>query len=64
MLPTKLLIFGSPKTGTPVMLAAPSIEESRLALATKGLRIAIWMRKNATIAAILERMLFSLFVGL
>ncbi len=23
MLPTKLLIFGSPKTGTPVMLAAP-----------------------------------------
>jgi uncharacterized protein (DUF302 family)/uncharacterized membrane protein YidH (DUF202 family) len=25
MLPTKLLIFGSPKTGTPVMLAAPSI---------------------------------------
>ena len=25
MLPTKLLIFGSPKAGTPVMLAAPSI---------------------------------------
>src|SRR6266550_3899241 len=25
MLPTKLLIFGSPKGGTPVMLAAPSI---------------------------------------
>jgi uncharacterized protein (DUF302 family) len=25
MLPTKLLIFGSPKDGTPVMLAAPSI---------------------------------------
>ena len=24
MRPTKLLIFGSPKTGTPVMLAAPS----------------------------------------
>lgn len=24
MLPTKLLIFGSPKAGTPVMLAAPS----------------------------------------
>jgi uncharacterized protein (DUF302 family) len=25
MLPTKLLIFGSPKAGTPLMLAAPSI---------------------------------------
>jgi len=25
MLPTKLLIFGSPKAGTPVMVAAPSI---------------------------------------
>jgi uncharacterized protein (DUF302 family) len=25
MLPSKLLIFGSPKAGTPVMLAAPSI---------------------------------------
>jgi uncharacterized protein (DUF302 family) len=25
MLPTKLLIFGNPKHGTPVMLAAPSI---------------------------------------
>jgi uncharacterized protein (DUF302 family) len=25
MLPTKLLIFGSPKVGTPLMLAAPSI---------------------------------------
>jgi uncharacterized protein (DUF302 family) len=25
MLPTKLLIFGSPKGGTPVMMAAPSI---------------------------------------
>jgi uncharacterized protein (DUF302 family) len=25
MLPTKLLIFGSPKAGTPIMLAAPSI---------------------------------------
>jgi len=25
MPPTKLLIFGSPKAGTPVMLAAPSI---------------------------------------
>src|SRR5438270_10640358 len=25
MLPTKLLIFGSPKAGTPVMLTAPSI---------------------------------------
>lgn len=25
MPPTKLLIFGSPKTGTPVMLAAPSV---------------------------------------
>jgi uncharacterized protein (DUF302 family) len=25
MLPTKLLLFGSPKAGTPVMLAAPSI---------------------------------------
>ena len=25
MLPTKLLIFGNPKAGTPLMLAAPSI---------------------------------------
>ena len=25
MRPTKLVIFGSPKTGTPVMLAAPSV---------------------------------------
>ena len=25
MLPTQLLIFGSPKGGTPVMMAAPSI---------------------------------------
>ena len=25
MLPTKLLIFGSPKAGTPIMLAAPSV---------------------------------------
>jgi uncharacterized protein (DUF302 family) len=25
MLPTKLLIFGSPKAGTPLMLAAPSV---------------------------------------
>jgi uncharacterized protein (DUF302 family) len=25
MRPTKLLIFGSPKAGTPIMLAAPSI---------------------------------------
>src|ERR1700733_2328080 len=25
MLPTKLVIFGSPKAGTPVMLAAPSV---------------------------------------
>src|SRR5579872_2778415 len=25
MLPTKLLIFGSPKGGTPLMLAAPSV---------------------------------------
>jgi uncharacterized protein (DUF302 family) len=25
MLPTKVLIFGSPKTGTPLMVAAPSV---------------------------------------
>ncbi len=25
MLPTKLLIFGNPKAGTPLMLAAPSV---------------------------------------
>ena len=25
MLPTKLLIFGNPKTGTPLMIAAPSV---------------------------------------
>ena len=31
MRPTKLLIFGIPKTGTPLMLAAPSIALFRLA---------------------------------
>src|SRR5215467_12756983 len=41
MRPTKLLIFGSPKTGTPVMLAAPSIAIDL------PLKILVWEDENA-----------------
>lgn len=40
MPPTKLLIFGSPKAGTPVMLAAPSIALDL------PLKILVWQDKN------------------
>src|SRR4029078_397728 len=43
MRPTKLLIFGSPKAGTPVMLAAPS---SALDL---PLKILIWEDAQGTV---------------
>lgn len=45
MPPTKLLIFGSPKAGTPVMLAAPS---SAIDL---PLRILIWEDAQGTVRA-------------
>lgn len=41
MHPTKLLIFGSPKGGTPVMLAAPSIAIDL------PLKILVWEDENA-----------------
>jgi uncharacterized protein (DUF302 family) len=40
MPPTKLLIFGSPKAGTPVMLAAPSIAIDL------PLKILVWQDNN------------------
>ena len=40
MRPTKLLIFGSPKAGTPVMLAAPSIAIDL------PLKILVWQDEN------------------
>jgi len=43
MLPTKLLIFGSPKGGTPLMLAAPS---SAIDL---PLKILVWEDANQTV---------------
>lgn len=43
MLPTKLLIFGSPKAGTPIMLAAPSIALDL------PLKILIWEDSNGKV---------------
>ena len=43
MRPTKLLIFGSPKAGTPIMLAAPSIAIDL------PLKILIWEDKNGKV---------------
>jgi uncharacterized protein (DUF302 family) len=43
MLPTKLLIFGSPKAGTPLMLAAPSIAIDL------PLKILIWEDKQGKV---------------
>lgn len=43
MPPTKLLIFGSPKAGTPVMLAAPSIAIDL------PLKILVWQDANGKV---------------
>ena len=43
MPPTKLLIFGSPKAGTPVMLAAPT------AAIDLPLKILIWQNANGEV---------------
>jgi uncharacterized protein (DUF302 family) len=43
MPPTKLLIFGSPKAGTPIMLAAPSIAIDL------PLKILIWEDENGKV---------------
>ena len=43
MRPTKLLIFGSPKAGTPLMLAAPSIAIDL------PLKILVWEDAGATV---------------
>jgi uncharacterized protein (DUF302 family) len=43
MRPTKLLIFGSPKAGTPVMLAAPSIAVDL------PLKILVWQDANGKV---------------
>lgn len=45
MPPTKLLIFGSPKAGTPLMLAAPSIAIDL------PLKILIWQDKQGKVRA-------------
>jgi len=43
MRPTKLLIFGSPKAGTPIMLAAPSIAIDL------PLKILVWEDENGSV---------------
>jgi len=43
MLPTKLLIFGSPKAGTPLMLASPSIAIDL------PLKILVWQDANGKV---------------
>ena len=43
MLPTKLVIFGSPKAGTPLMLAAPSIAIDL------PLKILVWQDANGKV---------------
>jgi len=50
MLPTKLLIFGSPKAGTPVMLAAPSIaiDLPLKVLVWEDSRGKVWISYNST----------------
>jgi len=40
MLPTKLLIFGSPKAGTPIMLAAPT------AALDLPLKVLVWQDRS------------------
>src|SRR5216684_633140 len=50
MPPTKLLIFGSPKAGTPVMLAAPSsaIDLPLKILIWEDARGKVWLTHNST----------------
>lgn len=50
MPPTKLLIFGSPKAGTPVMLAAPSIaiDLPLKALVWEDSQGKVWISLNST----------------
>jgi uncharacterized protein (DUF302 family) len=43
MLPTKLLIFGNPKSGTPLMLASPSIALDL------PLKILVWQDNQGTV---------------
>ena len=49
MLPTKLLIFGTPKAGTPLMIAAPTvaIDLPLKALAWQDLYAKVWLSYNA-----------------
>ena len=49
MRPTQLLIFGSPKAGTPVMVAAPSaaIDLPLKALAWQDAHGKVWLSYNA-----------------
>src|SRR5271167_3328532 len=49
MRPTKLLIFGSPKAGTPLMVAAPSaaIDLPLKALAWEDAQGKVWLSYNA-----------------
>jgi uncharacterized protein (DUF302 family) len=49
MLPTKLLIFGSPKAGTPLMLAVPSvaIDLPLKILVWEDARGAVWLSYNS-----------------
>ncbi len=50
MLPTKLLIFGSPKAGTPLMLAAPSIaiDLPLKILVSEDAQGKVWLSYNST----------------
>ena len=49
MLPTKLLIFGNPKAGTPLMIAAPTvaIDLPLKALAWQDADAKVWLSYNA-----------------
>ena len=49
MPPTKLLVFGSPKAGTPLMLAAPSIalDLPLKILVWKDLQAKVWISYNS-----------------
>jgi uncharacterized protein (DUF302 family) len=49
MCPTKLLVFGSPKAGTPLMLAAPSaaIDLPLKLLVSEDVAGAVWISYNA-----------------
>ena len=51
MPPTKLLVFGSPKAGTPLMLAAPSIalDLPLKILVWKDLQAKVWISYNSAL---------------